>query len=89
MFPNTHLPAFSFLAVHPWFAHLPRSQQNQLCERMESIKGTKGEVLLRAHVPVTGWYAVFSGLIKVQTAPIKGRSSSFLGVATGLAKDRP
>lgn len=83
MFPNNHMPVSNFLAVYPWFSQLTRSQQDQLCERIESIKGKKGEVLLQANVPVCGWYAVFSGLIKIQTAPVKGRSSSFLGVASG------
>ena len=83
MFPNSNLPFFNFLAAYPWFAALPRAKQAALCEKIEVIKGKKGEVMLGANLPVAGWYAVLSGLIKVQTVSINGRSSAFLGVASG------
>lgn len=39
--------------------------------------------MLPANTPVEGWYAVLSGLVKVQSVPVMGRSSTFLGVACG------
>lgn len=43
----------------------------------------KGEVMLQADTPVEGWYAVLSGLVKLQSLPVKGRFSTFLCVASG------
>ena len=59
-------------ALFQWFGKL----QNECCT-------TRGNVMLQANAQVEGSYAVLSGLIKVQTVPVKGRSSSFLGVACG------
>ena len=39
--------------------------------------------MLQANAAVEGWYAVLSGVVKVQSVPVKGRSSTFLGVASG------
>lgn len=83
MFPDTPVSSLRFLAAQPWFAGLPRSIQVQVNASVLRMKGRKGELMLQANAPVEGWYAVLSGLIKVQTVPVKGRSSSFLGVACG------
>lgn len=83
MFPGTTSTTSRFLAAQPWFASLGHAMQAQLGDRVVRTKGKKGAVLLQANVPVVGCYAVLSGLIKVQTVPVKGRSSSFLGVACG------
>lgn len=39
--------------------------------------------MLQANEKVEGCYAVLSGLTKIQSVPVKGRSSSFLGVGCG------
>ena len=39
--------------------------------------------MLPARTPVEGTYVVASGLIKLQSVPVQGRSSTFLGVACG------
>lgn len=83
MFTSTTMPTYRFLAAHSWFAGLSISRQVELCEQIDLVKGKKGDVMLQAGVPVTGWYAVSSGLIKVQAVAVKGRSSAFLGVACG------
>ena len=48
-----------------------------------TVKGDKGDVLLRANEAVEGWYAVLSGLVKLQTHSPGGRLSVFLGLAAG------
>jgi CRP/FNR family cyclic AMP-dependent transcriptional regulator len=83
MFPDTTLSPLRFLAAQPWYATLPRATQMRVETSLWRISGKKGDVMLQANAPVAGWYAVYSGLIKVQTVPVKGRSSSFLGVACG------
>ena len=83
MFPSTALSTSHFLATQSWFASLPHSTQNHVGENVLRTTGKKGDVMLQANAPVEGWYAVLSGLVKLQSAPVKGRSSTFVGVACG------
>lgn len=83
MFPSTALSTSLFLASQSWFASLPHSIQRHVGEKVLRTTGKKGEVMLQANTPVEGWYAVLSGLVKLQSAPVKGRSSTFVGVACG------
>ena len=72
-----------FLASQPWVAKLPQTLKTRVVNEAFTRKGNKGQVLLRANEPVDGWYAVLSGLVKLQTHAPDGRLSVFLGVATG------
>lgn len=83
MFPSFTSSASRFLATQSWFTSLPLSTQTLLSERVQCSKGKKGEVMLPANAPVEGCYAVLSGLVKIQSTPVLGRSSTFLGVACG------
>lgn len=83
MFPNTASSTSRLLAAQPWFAGLPGLTQTRVSESLLRTTGRRGDVMLHANAKVEGCYAVLSGLIKVQTVPVKGRSSSFLGVACG------
>ena len=83
MFPSTTLSTSRFLAVQSWFGSLPHSVQRQVGERILLIAGKKGDLMLQANAPVQGWYAVLSGLVKLQSVPVKGRSSTFVGVGCG------
>lgn len=83
MFPSTSSTTSRFLAAQSWFAGLPASTQSRLSERVQCTTGKKGEVMLPANAAVAGCYAVLSGLVKVQSIAVRGRSSTFLGVACG------
>lgn len=83
MFPSASSSTSQFLAAQPWFIRLPMADQLQVSDQVVRIQGKKGDVMLAANAPVEGWYAVFSGLVKLQSAPVMGRSSTFLGVACG------
>jgi len=72
-----------FLAGQPWFPSLPAEHQARLRERSFTQDGRKGEVLLAEGAPVDGWYAVLSGLVKLQSTSSEGRVSAFLGVPDG------
>ena len=72
-----------FLGGQPWFSSLPTGHQERLLERTSTQDGRKGEVLLAAGVAVKGWYAVLSGLVKLQSISPEGRVSAFLGVPDG------
>ena len=76
-------PATQFLRLQPWYCLLPEAAQSRLIEQAMTQSGERGEVLLRAGEPVDGWYAVLSGLVKLQTRSAQGRLSVFLGVPGG------
>lgn len=82
MFHDISDPAARFLQMQPWFSRLPAHSQARLADRVFCREGTKGEVLLRAGDEVEGWYAVLSGLVKLQSEA-QGRLSVFLGVPGG------
>ena len=72
-----------FLKAQPWFRQLPESQQARITQDVFTRQGKKGEVLLHAGDEVEGWYAVLSGLVKLQSSSGEGRVSAFLGVPDG------
>jgi CRP/FNR family cyclic AMP-dependent transcriptional regulator len=83
MFPGIASPTARFLASQSWFASLPLATQDQVTQNLFLAKGKKGEVMLQADTQVEGWYAVLTGLVKLQSVPVKGRFSTFLCVASG------
>ena len=83
MFPNTLPGSTLFLLAQPWFTSLPRKQQDTLQAAVFSLRARKGTTLLPANEPVQGWYAVLSGLVKIESHVGAGRCSTFLGLAPG------
>ncbi|WP_395057387.1 Crp/Fnr family transcriptional regulator [Polaromonas sp.] len=77
------LPHHRFLRGQPWFAALPEDSRARLLDRTLTQASRKGEVMLAAGTPVKGWYAVLSGLVKLQSTSPEGRVSAFLGVPDG------
>ncbi|MEO8021247.1 Crp/Fnr family transcriptional regulator [Polaromonas sp.] len=82
-FEDTAFPQHRFLRSQPWFAALPADTQTRLLERSLILAGHKGEVMLAEGSPVKGWYAVLSGLVKLQSTSPAGKVSAFLGVPDG------
>lgn len=76
-------PSSQFLKAQPWFRHLPEAQQSAVLQSVFSRLGQKRDVLLRARDEVEGWYAVLSGLVRLQSSSAQGRLSAFLGVPDG------
>lgn len=83
MFPDFSPPSTQFLQQHAWFTQLPPDRQAHVAERTFTMGGVKGDVLLHAGETVKGWYAVLSGLVKLQSTSGQGRVSAFLGVPDG------
>jgi CRP/FNR family cyclic AMP-dependent transcriptional regulator len=89
-------PAVQFLQMQPWFAGLPAEERVRLAGRVFTLHGHKGDVMLAAGEEVKGWYAVLTGLVKIQSQNAEGRLSAFLGVPGGewfgggsVMKDEP
>jgi CRP-like cAMP-binding protein len=84
MFPHDlSRPPQQFLRMQPWFGQLPDAQQERVAASVFTLHGGKGEVLLHADEQVKGWYAVLSGLVKIQSESAQGRRQSFLGIPGG------
>ncbi|MCJ0763259.1 Crp/Fnr family transcriptional regulator [Variovorax terrae] len=83
MFHDISRPSTRLLQSQPWFQRLPEAARARVTERVRTQSGGKGEVLLREGEPVEGWYAVLSGLVKLQSQSPQGRLSVFLGVPGG------
>lgn len=83
MFPDISKPATRFLQAQPWFAGLPPDAQERIVRGVSLHQGAKGDVLLHAGERVQGWYAVLSGLVKLQSCSPEGRRSAYLGIPGG------
>jgi CRP/FNR family transcriptional regulator, cyclic AMP receptor protein len=97
MFPSDPgPPCHAFLRMQPWFGTLAPALQERLLAGTSTLHGAKGQVLLHAGEPVKGWYAVLSGLVKLQSESAEGRRQAFLGIPGGewfgegsVLKDEP
>jgi CRP/FNR family transcriptional regulator, cyclic AMP receptor protein len=76
-------PGVQFVIVQPWFEGLPEELRLRLASEVYTIQGSKGESLLRAGEEVLGWYAVLSGLVKLQSQISQGRRQGYLGIPAG------
>jgi CRP/FNR family cyclic AMP-dependent transcriptional regulator len=80
---NPSRPHIQFLSMQPWFAGLGEAMQARILDQATTLQGAKGEVLLHAGEEVKGWYAVLTGLVKLQTQSRDGKRQSFLGIPGG------
>jgi CRP/FNR family transcriptional regulator, cyclic AMP receptor protein len=83
MFHDISKPSSRLLQSQRWFAELPVDQQARIVDKVFTIHGAKGDVMLRAGEQVQGWYAVLSGLVKLQSKSSQGRRSAYLGIPGG------
>ncbi|MES2413499.1 MAG: Crp/Fnr family transcriptional regulator [Pseudomonadota bacterium] len=81
--PDLSSPSARFLKSQPWFRHVPEQNQARVLESVFTLNARKGDVVLRSGDEVQGWYAVLSGLVKLQSSSAQGRVSAFLGVPDG------
>ncbi|HSV36440.1 MAG TPA: Crp/Fnr family transcriptional regulator [Ramlibacter sp.] len=89
-------PATQFLQRQRWFAGLAAAEQHRIGASVSTLRGAKGDVLLRANEAVEGCYAVLSGLVKLQSPAARGRRHAYLGIPAGewfgegsVMKDEP
>ena len=75
--------ASQFVAAQPWFGTLSEDFQERVLSGVSTLAGDKSTVLLAAGVKPRGWYAVLSGLVKLQSCSAEGDLSVFLGVPAG------
>jgi CRP/FNR family transcriptional regulator, cyclic AMP receptor protein len=76
-------PSTQFLRGQRWFAALPAEAQERIAYQVYTLHGAKGDVMLPSGEDVKGWYAVISGLVKLQSQSSQGRRQGFLGIPAG------
>ena len=83
MFHDISSPSSQFLRMQRWFADLTAEEQERVSAKVFTVKGSKGDVLLQAGGEVKGWYAVITGLVKLQSQSSQGRRQGYLGIPGG------
>jgi CRP/FNR family cyclic AMP-dependent transcriptional regulator len=76
-------PGVQFMLAQPWFAGLAQEMQARIMDSVYTLQGGKGDTLLRAGEEVRGWYAVLTGLVKLQSQTSPGRRQGYLGIPGG------
>lgn len=80
---ETNRPGVQFIIMQPWFAEQPQDLKARIVDEIFTLQGAKGDALLHAGADVDGWYAVLSGLVKLQSQTAPGRRQGFLGIPGG------
>ena len=76
-------PGVQFIVAQPWFAGLDPELQQRIVDAVYTMQGNKGEAVLKAGEEVKGWYAVLTGLVKLQSTLSQGRRQGYLGIPGG------
>jgi CRP-like cAMP-binding protein len=76
-------PVYMFLREQPWFETLPHNAKDTVVQETTLHKVDKGGLVLGTGQPITHWFGVLSGMVKLQSASGDGKVSAFLGVPTG------
>src|SRR5205814_1083197 len=76
-------PGVQFILAQPWMAELPDTTRERIVNSVYTLQGNKGEAILRANEEVKGWYAVLTGLVKLQSQLSQGRRQGYLGIPGG------
>lgn len=83
MFYDISRPSSQFLYMQRWFADLLPEDQARVADKVFVQQGSKGDVMLQAGEEVKGWYAVVTGLVKLESQSSKGRRQGYLGIPGG------
>jgi len=71
------------LAAIPWLAVLPPEWRDKVQANIRVIEAQPGEYICRVGKPVTHWFGVIEGLIKMSSDSADGKTTTFIGVPSG------
>jgi CRP/FNR family transcriptional regulator, cyclic AMP receptor protein len=83
IFQDISKPSTQFLRGQRWFAELAPEWQERVADKVYTLQANKGDIPLRSGEEVKGWYAVLSGLVKLQSQSSQGRRQGYLGIPGG------
>ena len=67
----------------PWFALLQPREQERAAADLQVVEASPGEYLCRTGRPVTYWFGVIEGLLKMSSDNVDGQAITFTGVPPG------
>ncbi|MEY4883023.1 MAG: hypothetical protein RIS34_877 [Pseudomonadota bacterium] len=76
-------PSAAELAAIPWLALLGDAERNLACQELKVGDALPGDFVCRVGRPVTYWFGVVDGLLKMSTDSEDGHSMTFTGVPPG------
>ena len=71
------------LAAIPWLALLPPEWRDKTATELRVALAPEGEYICRVGKPVTHWFGVIDGLIKMSSDSQDGKTTTFIGVPSG------
>jgi CRP/FNR family cyclic AMP-dependent transcriptional regulator len=76
-------PLLVELAAIPWLGTLDRAQRERAVQEIKVSDALPGELVCRTGRPVTYWFGVVDGLLKMSSDGIDGQTMTFTGVPPG------
>ncbi len=76
-------PTAQELLAIPWLALLSRSERDYVLPEIKVTIAQEGDVICRMGRPVTYWFGVIEGLLKMSSDSAEGKTMTFVGVPTG------
>ena len=67
----------------PWLVALPEAERLQVMPQVSIVQAESGEAICRVGKPVTYWFGVVEGLLKMNTVNAQGQTTTFLGIPPG------
>ena len=71
------------LAGVPWLAHLSTLEQDRVAAELRVSDAAPGDMVCRVGRPVTYWFGVIDGLLKMSTDTARGQTITYTGVTAG------
>jgi CRP/FNR family transcriptional regulator, cyclic AMP receptor protein len=76
-------PTEQELLAIPWLALLSKSDYDYVLPEIKVTLADEGDVICRVGRPVTYWFGVIEGLLKMSRDSAEGKTMTFVGVPTG------
>ena len=76
-------PTKQELLAIPWLALLSKSDYEYVLPEIKVTLADEGDVICRMGRPVTYWFGVIEGLLKMSSDSVEGKTMTFVGVPTG------
>jgi CRP-like cAMP-binding protein len=76
-------PTEAEVAAIPWMAVLTESQRERVLSELKVGDALPGDYVCRTGLPVTYWFGVVDGLLKMSSDTFEGNSMTFTGVPPG------
>lgn len=73
----------SELQAVPWLAHLLPDERDRIVPELRVSEAAPGDLVCRIGRPVTYWFGIIDGLLKMNTVTDDGRAITYSGLAAG------